>query len=157
MHLNFTANSFVFWCINRENAHRTFLWTVATSLVALRWLCDSPWTGCARRTKNMYVARTSNNRVIPMEWSWWVTSNYACEPGEQLIVLANGDDESVLVRWSLLMLAAMVWSFAHMPLRISDRNRTLLAENFQNVSELNSKHLCFWTHKLWKCTQNFFC
>jgi len=26
-----------------------------------------------------------------------VTSNDACEPGEQLIVLANGDDESDLV------------------------------------------------------------
>jgi len=24
---------------------------VATSPVVLRWLCDSPWTGCARRTK----------------------------------------------------------------------------------------------------------
>jgi len=26
-----------------------------------------------------------------------VTSRHACEPGEQLIVLANGDDESDLV------------------------------------------------------------
>ena len=24
---------------------------VANSLVVLRWLCDSPWTGCVRRTK----------------------------------------------------------------------------------------------------------
>jgi len=45
---------------------------------------------------------TSNNRVIPMEWSWWVTSNNACEPDEQLIVVANGDDESDLVRWTLV-------------------------------------------------------
>ena len=72
--------------------------------------------------KYMYVARTSNNRVILMEWSWWVTSNNACEPGEQLIVLANSDDESDLVGWSLLLLAATVRSFAHMPLRIPDRN-----------------------------------
>jgi len=57
-----------------------------------------------------------------MEWSWWVTSNNACEPGEQLIVLANGDDESDLVGWSLLLVAATVRSFAHMPLGISDRN-----------------------------------
>jgi len=61
-----------------------------------------------------------------MEWSWWVTSNDACEPGEQLIVLANGDDESDLVGWSLLLLAAAVRSFAHMPLRISDRNSVML-------------------------------
>ena len=51
---------------------------------------------CVKNNTIMYVARTSNNRVIPMEWSWWVTSNNACEPGEQLIVLANGDDESDL-------------------------------------------------------------
>jgi len=65
---------------------------------------------------HIYVARTSNNRVIPMEWCWWVTSNNACEPGEQLIVRANGDDESDLVGWSLLLLAATVRSFAHRPL-----------------------------------------
>jgi len=62
--------------------------------------------------------------VIRMEWSWWVTSNNACEPGEQLIVLANGDDESDLVRWPLLLLAATVRSSAHMLLGISDRNTT---------------------------------
>jgi len=61
----------------------------------LRWLCDSPRTGCAwRTTPYIYVARTSNNRVIPVEWSWWVPFDDACEPGEQLIVLANGDDKS---------------------------------------------------------------
>ena len=39
--------------------------TVATSPVVLRWLCDSPRTGCAwRTTPYIYVARTSNNRVI---------------------------------------------------------------------------------------------
>ena len=37
---------------------------VATSPVMLRWLCDSPQTGCALRTKDIYVARTRNNRVI---------------------------------------------------------------------------------------------
>ena len=76
----------------------------------------------------MYVARTSNNRVISMEWSWWVTSHNACEPGEQFIVLANGDDESDLVGWSLLLLAATVRSSAHMPLGISDRNTRSLHE-----------------------------
>ena len=61
-----------------------------------------------------------------MVWSWWVTSNNACEPGEQLIVLANGDDESDLVGWSLLFLAATVRSFAHMPLGISDHNISII-------------------------------
>ena len=31
-----------------------------------------------------------------IEWSWWVTSNNACETSQQLIVLINGDDNSVL-------------------------------------------------------------
>jgi len=38
---------------------------VATFTVVLHWLCDSPRTGCAwRTTPYIYVARTSNNRVI---------------------------------------------------------------------------------------------
>jgi len=51
---------------------------IATSPVVLRWLCDSPRTGCARRTK-IYAARTSNNKRD-------------CDA------------------WSLLLLAATVWS-----------------------------------------------
>ena len=39
--------------------------SVATSPVVWRWLCDSPWTGCAwRTTPYIYAAQTSNNRVI---------------------------------------------------------------------------------------------
>ena len=57
-----------------------------------------------------------------MEWSWWVTPNSACEASEQLIVLANGDNESGLLGWTLLLLAATVGRFAHMPLGLSDRN-----------------------------------
>ena len=57
-----------------------------------------------------------------MEWSSWVTSSNACEPSEQLTVVANGNDESDLVGWTLLLLAATVQSFVHMPLRLSDRN-----------------------------------
>ena len=72
-----------------------------------------------------------------MEWSWWVTSNDVCEPGEQLIVLANGNGESDLVGWSLLLLAATVRSFAHMPLGISDRNSVM--ETFR-LSKHSVKH-----------------
>ena len=95
-------------------------------LQPLRWCCVDCMIHHERdvrqEKKYTYVARTSNNRVIPMELSWWVTSNNACEPVEQLIVPANGNDESDLVGWSLLLLAATVGSFAHMPLGISDRN-----------------------------------
>jgi len=72
--------------------------TVATSPVVLRWLCDSPRTGCAQRTKI-----------------------YVCG--------ANKQQQSDLVRWSLLLLAATVRSFAHMPLRISDCNITIVNSN----------------------------
>ena len=71
-------------------------------------------------------------RVIPIEWSWWVTANNACEPGEHLIVLPDGDNESDLVRWSLLLLAATVRSFAHMPHRISDHNSTFCVCTFHD-------------------------
>ena len=95
-------------------------------LQPLRWCCVDCMIHHERdvreEQKYMYVARTSNNRVIPMEWSWWVTLNNACEPGEQLIVLANGDDQSDLIGWSLLLLVATVRSFAHIPLGISDCN-----------------------------------
>jgi len=64
-------------------------------LQPLRWCCVDCMLHHERdvreEQKYLYVARTSNNRVIPMEWSWWVTSNNACEIGEQLIVLAKGD------------------------------------------------------------------
>jgi len=95
-------------------------------LQPLRWRCVDCVIHHERDVREekryMYVARTSNNRVIPMEWYWWVTSNNACEPGEQLIVFAECDDESDIVGWSLLLLAATVRSFADSPLGISDRN-----------------------------------
>jgi len=46
----------------------------------------------------------------------------ACEPSEQLILLYDGNDESDLIGWSLLLLVATVWSFAHLPFRLSDHN-----------------------------------
>jgi len=33
--------------------------SVATSPLALRWMCGSPRTGCVRRTTRIYVARTN--------------------------------------------------------------------------------------------------
>ena len=63
-----------------------------------------------------------------IEWSRWSDlgewPHYACEPGEQLIVRANSDDESYVVGWSIPLLAATVRSIAHIPLGISDRNTT---------------------------------
>jgi len=70
-------------------------------LQPLRWRCVKCVIHHERDVReekhHTCVARTSNSRVIPMERSWSVTSNNACEPGEQLIVRANGDDDSDLV------------------------------------------------------------
>ena len=128
-------------------------------LQPLRWCCVDCVIHHERdvreEQKYMYVAQTSNNRVIPKEWSWWVTSNNnACEPGEQLIVFANGDDESDLVGWSLLLLAATVRSLAHMPLGISDRN---ISHNcislFVIVMQTRDIHFRSFAFKIWSSRQ----
>jgi len=67
---------------------------VATSWLALCWMCDSLHEQDVHEESHSYVAQTSNDRVILMEWSWWVTSNNAGGPGEQLTVLPDGDDYS---------------------------------------------------------------
>ena len=96
-------------------------WARLLMLQPLQWRCVK----CAihqerdaREEKHhIYVARTNNNRVAPIEWdSRWVASYIACESGEQSMLRVNGDDESDLVGWSLLLLAATVRSFSHMPL-----------------------------------------
>jgi len=71
-----------------------------------------------------------------------VVSNNACEPGEQLIVLANGDDESDLDGWTLLFLAATVRSFEHMPLGLSDRN-TIMGLSM-NVLDVKRRSFLVW-------------
>jgi len=48
--------------------------TVATPRLALRWICDSPQTECARRTTPIYKWRKHGM----IEWSWHVISIVAC-------------------------------------------------------------------------------
>ena len=121
-------------------------------LQPLRWCCIDCVIHHERdvreEQKCICVVQTSNNRVIPMKWSWWVTANNACEPGEQLIVLVNSDDKSALVRWSLLLLAATVRSFVHMPLRISDRNSCNSGYNKKHQQVLGHSYL-FKKPDLW--------
>jgi len=42
------------------------------------------------------------------------------------IVFANGDDESDLIVWSLLLLAATVWSFVHLLLSFQSQHKQIL-------------------------------
>ena len=46
---------------------RHVIGTVASSLLALHWMCDSPWTGCVQRTTPIYKWR--EQAII--EWSRW--------------------------------------------------------------------------------------
>jgi len=87
----------------------------------------APRTGNARGKTpiNVWRKQAIIELVIPIERSWWVTSNNVCESGEHLIVLPDGNDESDLVVWSPLLLAATVWNFAHLPLMLSDRSNWL--------------------------------
>ena len=71
---------------------------VATSRLALHWMCDSQWTGCVRRVTHIYLWR--KQEII--EWCRWSDLDelpliYACEASEQLILLSNGDEKSDLV------------------------------------------------------------
>ena len=91
---------------------------VAASPVVLRWMCASPRTGCAWRINTIIcVARESNSKrdcdveALPI---------LTCE---RLNVTTSVRKER-LRAWSLLLLAATVRSFAHMPLGISDRNNS---------------------------------
>ena len=76
----------VWRCKKEEMLLQPFCWRCTECTIHHKWN--------AKNNTHIHVVQTSNNRVIPMEWSWWVTSNNACEPGEQLIVRANGDNES---------------------------------------------------------------
>ena len=94
-------------------------------LQPLRWRCAEYVVHHERNMcEEQHIYMWREQAII--EWFWWVASNNACEASEQLIVLAHGDDESDLVGWNLLLLAATVRSFAHMPLGLSDRNTSEL-------------------------------
>ena len=92
------------------------LCSVATSPLALRWMCDSPRTGCARRTTPIYIW---HEQAI-IEWSWRVISGDTNHVNDWTWQLAYAKSDRGV--WSLLLLAATVWSFAHLPLGLSVRN-----------------------------------
>ena len=76
-----TWRSDIHW--RRKGSHGC-LGPVATSPLALRWLCDSPRTGCARRTTPTYMWR---EQAI-VEWPRRVNSIVACRHGMKLCALA---------------------------------------------------------------------
>ena len=86
---------------------------VATSPLAFCWICDSPRTGCVRRITPINMWR--EQAII--EWSWRVISG---DTNDVNVTIAYAKSDHGM--WSLLLLAATRWSFAHFPLGLSDRN-----------------------------------
>jgi len=64
------------------------------------------------------------NLSVGVALNVWFTTNGMCAKNNIHIYVARTSDCGA---WSLLLLAATVWSFAHLPLGISDRNTTFRA------------------------------
>jgi len=93
-----------------------------------------PWPGCEGRvefslhTKNVQPGRF----IVKRRWCCcilaggvalivWFTLNRMCVKNNTIMYVSRTSNNSV-ISWSLLLRAATVWSSAHMPLGISDRN-----------------------------------
>jgi len=71
--------------------------TVATSLSALRWMCESPRMGCARRIAPIYMWR---EQAI-MLWALCVISFVACWHSVKICVHAAREFRSQQYKWQL--------------------------------------------------------
>ena len=81
---------------------------VATSPLALRWMCDSPRTGCAWRITPIYM----RDKQAIIEWSWCVISVVACCHGVKLCGLATRAFRSQqYLRYVLSLLVKAYWRY----------------------------------------------
>jgi len=130
----------IFYCICLpvpEVGHSCPYSTVATTLLALRWMSDS------RRTNGMC---TKNNTRY--KWRRQATMPHICGMNKQW-----KSDHGL---WTLLLLAATVWSFAHMTLRIFDRNSTIHHDiNIPTVLKSSQKLNSVLPYKIWKKAHSF--
>ena len=130
-----TAHVIVFFPeIAIDSFLQTFLpVTVATSPVAMGWLCDSSRTGCVRRTK-IYVWR--EQAII--EWSRRVISIVACCHGAKLCAYAARDFRSQHYQsLEILTLAQMLWTA-----RVGVCCRTVSATTKTKNLHLLGRRLC---------------
>ena len=129
MHLNFTADSFIFGCKVQENAPRTFSVTL--------------------RGENFQDVSKLHSKPLRF-WthiSWYSTQNFFLST----LQVENIQNASELHSKQLRFWTHKSWNCTHNFLL-----QTLQAENVRNASEPNDKHLHFWTKKSRKCVQNFF-
>ena len=123
---------------------------VATSPVVLRWLCDSPRTWCVwRTTPYIYVARTSNKRVIVAcnlclnlmtsvrrDWSWHVNSIVPCCHSAKLCAYAARDFRWQQWQQSVINLLSLSVFYVRGP-QIVDCNPKLCRDIFHSGSRNN--------------------
>ena len=82
--------------------------SVATSLVVLRWMCDSPRMGCAwRTTPYIYVARTSNNSDHGM-WTLLLLAATVRSFAHMLLGISDGNTRNVVWLWIRYMQKSFV-------------------------------------------------
>ena len=84
--------------------------TVATSPVALRWMCDSRLTGCVRKITPIY---TWHEKAIT-EWSRRVISFVACCHSAKLCALAARASRSQHYQWPPCWISALTTSLAQL-------------------------------------------
>jgi len=130
MHLNFTANSFVFGRINREIVPRTFSVKLASGQ-----LPECVWT--SPQTASFLDAQIV--KLGPELHPWKLRAENFQKASE-----LHGKQ----LRFRTQKSRKCTQNFFH---------KSCKAEDFQNASELYSKQLRFWTPKSWNCPQNFFC
>jgi len=127
MRLNVAGNNFIFGHINRENAPKTF----SVNLVGR----ELP--KCVRTHSKQLRFWTQKSRKY--------AHNFCIKFARRKL------PKSVWTSWQTA-------SFVDTKIVIMRTELVLYTsqgENFQNWSKLRRKQLHFWTHKLWKCAQNF--
>jgi len=84
----------------------------------------------------------------PLTLNTWFTANGLCVKNNTHIYVARTSNNRVITARSLLLLAAKVCSFAHLPLGLSDRNNTNAA--IDGRSEQNQQRLRITLLNYWK-------
>ena len=128
--MNFTTNNFIFERINCENAPRTIFINLAR-----RKLLSCIWT----------LQQTA--LFLDANFLKMCSELFVCKPSK--------------CRTSKMHLNFTTNSFVCWHINRKNASRTIFVNlarrKLPNASELHSKHFRFWTHKSWKCAQNFFC
>jgi len=114
-------------------------WTLLLLAAAVRSFAHMP-LGISDRNSGVITQRqNSPGNNVGQSWCYccklsggvalivWFTTNGMCAKNNTIICVARTSNNK-RDAWSLLLLAATVWSFAHMPLGISDCNSGVITQ-----------------------------